>query len=81
MLSMYESDDFNKVLKLRGRKRSYFSKNKDDLKYPQRIKGTDIYVETNLSAEKIVRLAKDVISVMGHDDNLLRVECENKKSG
>ena len=61
-------NDFNKVLKLRGSKIPYFTKNKNELRAPERIKGTDIYVETNLSANSIVRRLHQIISLFGYSD-------------
>lgn len=62
--------DFEKVLSLKGRKRPYFTKNANELRVPEKIKGTDIFVETNLSANSIVSLCEDVISLFGYKDSL-----------
>ena len=37
----------NKILLLRGRKNKYFSKDPNDLRMPEQIKGSNIYFETN----------------------------------
>ncbi len=63
-------DNFNKVLSLRGTKRPYFTKNPNELRVPEKIKGTDIFVETHWSANGIVRLCEDVLSLFGHKDSL-----------
>jgi predicted type IV restriction endonuclease len=65
---------FNQVLVLRGRKRPYFSKNPNDLRTPKKILGTDIYVEVNLSANNIVRLSKDILSLFGYRGDDLSIE-------
>ncbi len=62
--------DFDKVLLLKGRKRPYFTKNANELRVPEKIKGTDIFVETNLSANSIVSLCEDVLSLFGYKDSL-----------
>ena len=62
------SEQFSKVLDLRGRKRPYFSKNPKELRIPEKIKNTDIYVETNLSANGIVKLSKNIIGLFGYNE-------------
>jgi len=57
---------FNEVLNLRGKKRPYFTKNPNELRSPEKIEGTDIYVETNLSANSIVRRLFKTISLFGY---------------
>lgn len=42
-----------------------------ELREPEKIKDTDIYVETNLSANSIVSLSKKVIKLFGYDENEL----------
>jgi len=68
--------DFQKVLQLEGTKRPYFSKDPNSLREPKKIKNTDIYVETNLSANSIVQLSKIVISLFGYQDNDLTIISE-----
>lgn len=76
MLIVYEevrkshSQDFDKVLSLKGRKRPYFTKNYDELRNPEKIKGTDIFVETNLSSNAIVKLCEEVLSLFGYKGGL-----------
>jgi len=42
-------ETFDRVLNLTGRKRPYFTRNPNELRSPERISGTDIFVETNLT--------------------------------
>jgi len=67
-------DEFEQVLSLTGRKRPYFTKNPDELRSSERIKGTDIYVEINLSANTIVKLSKNIIILFGYNEEDLSVE-------
>ncbi|AET65302.1 hypothetical protein Mhar_1946 [Methanothrix harundinacea 6Ac] len=67
-------DEFEQVLSLTGRKRPYFTKDPDQLRSSERIKGTDIYVEINLSANTIVRLSKNIIILFGYNEEDLSVE-------
>ena len=67
-------NDFDKVLTLVGRKRPYFSKNPNELRSPERIDDTQIYAETNLSANAIVGITKKVLALFGYSDNALKIE-------
>ena len=70
---------FASVLSLRGKKRPYFSRNKDELRKPQNVTGTDIYVETNLGSNLIVKLSRELITLFGYDSSELHLEVEEKK--
>ena len=63
-------NDFTKVLSLKGRKRPYFTSNTNELRVPRKIKGTNIFVEINLSANSIVSLCEDVLSLFGYKNSL-----------
>lgn len=67
-------DQFDKVLNLVGRKRPYFTKKPNDLRVPVRINNTHIYVETNLSANSIVKLSKSIIALFGYKEDDLFIE-------
>ena len=73
MLSSHR-ENFDKVLNLAGRKRPYFTKNPNELRSPERISGTDIFVETNLSANSIVRLSKSILQLFGYSEKDLMIE-------
>ena len=67
-------DRFEQVLNLVGRKRPYFTKNPYELRSPEKITGTDIYVEVNLSANSIVKICRDLISLFGYSKDDLSIE-------
>jgi len=67
-------DRFEQVLNLRGRKRPYFTRNPNELRAPEKINGTDIYVEVNLSANSIVKLSIDILSLFGYTKEDLSIE-------
>lgn len=73
MLSAHRTQ-FDKVLNLAGRKRPYFTRNPNELRNPERINNTDIYVETNLSANSIVKLSRNILSLFGYQDDDLSLE-------
>ncbi len=66
IMSSMHRNNFERVLTLQGRKRPYFTKNKNELRLPEKIKNTDILVETNLSANGIVKMCLDVVSLFGY---------------
>ncbi len=65
--------EFNKVLSLKGRKRKYFSFNKKDLFKPQLIPSSNIYVETNFSANNIKKICFDLLNLFGYPKNALKI--------
>ncbi|RLG27098.1 restriction endonuclease subunit R [Methanosarcinales archaeon] len=67
-------NSFEQVLNLVGRKRPYFTKSPDELRIPERINGTDIYVEVNLSANSIVKLSRDILALFGYGTDDLSIE-------
>lgn len=49
-------------------KKYYFSKNADELRFPEIIEGTDIFVQTHLSPNEAVSLAKSIVSFFGFSE-------------
>jgi hypothetical protein len=75
MMSAHRNN-FEKVLNLVGRKRPYFTKKSGELRSPERINGTDIYVEINLSANSIVKLSENILALFGYKEDALVIETE-----
>lgn len=75
MLSTHRSN-FDQVLNLSGRKRPYFTKQPNELRSPYQIKGTDIFVEINLSSNSIVKLSREITSLFGHSEKDLSIEVQ-----
>lgn len=73
MSSMHRSN-FERILNLQGKKRPYFTKNSNELRAPEKIKGTDIFVETNLSANGIAKMCLDVLSLFGYSKEDFNIE-------
>ena len=73
MYNVHRSD-FERVLQLRGSRRPYFTKNPDELRAPQQIESSNIFVETNLSSNYIVKISLNVISLFGYSDRDLIIE-------
>lgn len=66
--------DFNRVLQLKGSLRPYFTKKADELRIPYHVEGSDIFMETNLSSNSIVRLCIDMIKLFGYSEKDFSVE-------
>ncbi|MCX7832585.1 MAG: type I restriction enzyme HsdR N-terminal domain-containing protein [Ignavibacteria bacterium] len=67
--------DFQKVLNLKGRQRPYFSKSSSKIRKPSIIRGSGIYVETNLSANSIMKLVMELIKLFGYKEKDLEIHC------
>lgn len=73
MHNLHQSN-FGRVLQLRGTQRPYFTKNLNELRNPQRIDGTDIFMETNLNSNLIVKISLSVLSLFGYSDKDFSIE-------
>jgi hypothetical protein len=65
--------DFERVLWISGENSTYFSRYQDQLRIPEKIKKTDIYVETKLSPDEIVKTAKSLLAEFGYSRDLLKI--------
>ncbi len=74
VLKESHGSEFEKVLNLVGRKRPYFTRNPNELRIPQEIGGTNIFVETNLSANQITKICSNMLSVFGYPEDALKIE-------
>jgi len=74
LMNSIHRSDFDRVLSLQGRKRPYFTKNANELRIPEKIEGTDIFVEINLSANSIVKMCLDVLSLFGYSEEDFNIE-------
>lgn len=73
-----EKSDFDKVLKIRGRKRDYFAKNPGhDLVQPKEIPGTSYCFEGNISANRTMKIVNDLLDSFGHGRSDLKVYFED----
>lgn len=59
------------ALSLGGRKRQYFAIDPRDLKYAQELDGGQLFAETNLNANLIVKICRDMLASLGHDPSSL----------
>ncbi|VVB63146.1 Uncharacterised protein [uncultured archaeon] len=76
IMAELHKDRFDDILTLSGPKRPYFSKNPNDLKYPNQIEGTDVFAEVNFNSDGMLKLSIDVISKFGYLESDLSVETQ-----
>lgn len=62
-----EVEDFSKATEIKGTKRIYFSKNKDDLIRPKRISDTPYYFEGNISAKRTMIIVDRLLEKFDYD--------------
>ena len=67
------SKDFEKVLWISGEDKTYFSRYSDQLRIPEKIKGSDIYVETKLRPDEIVKTSRSLLSEFGYEAAALSI--------
>ncbi|MFC1816683.1 hypothetical protein ACFL0M_12285 [Thermodesulfobacteriota bacterium] len=58
-------------------KKYYFSKYADDLSFPAKIKGTDIFVQTHMSPNEAVRVAHSILSFYGYSKDDFSISTNN----
>ncbi len=68
--------DFEKVLWISGENKTYFSRYQDQLRIPEKIKKTDIFVETKLNPDEVVKTAKALIAEFGYSQDSLKITTE-----
>ncbi len=74
MIASDHREDFERVLGLRGRKRPYFSKDRRELRFPESIGDTGIYVETNLSVRGVIDIVKRMLKEFGYPESSIFIE-------
>lgn len=73
LIQKYHPNDINRILSLRGRTRLYFARSLSQLSSkeakdnPRKIRNTDIYLETNYSANKHVQICYKVVELFEYN--------------
>lgn len=75
MLYDKHSGEYRKVLQLRGRTRRYFDLSSENMTAPARIGNTEYFVETNLSANDVMRRCYALVNTFGYPEGALTVDC------
>jgi hypothetical protein len=68
--------DFEKVLWVSGENKTYFSRYKDQLRIPEKVKKTDIFVETKLNPDEVVKTSKALLAEFGYSSDQLKITTE-----
>jgi hypothetical protein len=68
--------DFEKVLWISDDQKTCYSRYSDQLRMPEKIKGTDIFVETKMTPDEVVKTAKKLIEEFGFDRNDLSIDAQ-----
>jgi hypothetical protein len=77
LMQQFHPQQINRILRLTGSKRLYFATSINQLSSqeaklsPRKIKNTNIFLETNFSANKHVKTCYDIIELFGHKRNEL----------
>jgi len=66
--------DFEKVLWISDDQKPRFSRYSDQLRIPEKIKLTDIYVETKLSPDEVVKTADKLLTEFGYSKDELSID-------
>ena len=66
--------DFEKVLWISDDQKTCFSRNSDQLQIPEKIKKTDIFVETKMTPDRVVKTAEKLLEEFGYNKKDLRIE-------
>jgi hypothetical protein len=68
--------DFEKVLWISGENKTYFSRYQDQLRIPEKVKKTDIFVETKLNPDEVVKTSRALLAEFGYAPDLLKLTTE-----
>jgi hypothetical protein len=68
------SKDFEKVLWISNEQKPRFSRYGDQLRMPEKVKRTDIYVETKLNPGEVVRTCGKLLAEFGYNKDDLKIE-------
>lgn len=76
LINLRHKRDIEKLLKLKGRTRVYVSKNPEDLYSSEKIAGTNLYIETELGANNIVKMVYKIITLFEYPDYCIAIELD-----
>ena len=68
--------DFEKVLWISDDQKTCFSRYSDQLRIPEKIKQTDIFVETKMTPDEVVKTAEKLLDEFGYDRNDLSIDAQ-----
>lgn len=71
IMASRHTDRLENILTIKGDKHTYFSRNQGELKSPELIEGTDIYVRTDFHKDMLLHVSKRVLSLFGYPENII----------
>jgi hypothetical protein len=74
IMASRHKDRFEDIFTIRGDKNIYFSRNKDELKSPEPIERTDIFVETGFAKEMLFKIAGKVVALFDYPEDSISYE-------
>ena len=66
--------DFEKVLWISDNQKPYFSRYSDQLRMPEKIQETDIYVETRMNPDEVAKTALKLREAFGYNQDDLSID-------
>ena len=73
-LASTHEKDFEKVLWISDDQKPYFSRYSDQLRIPEKIKETDIFVETRINPDEVAKTAQKLIATFGYSQDDLSID-------
>jgi hypothetical protein len=72
IMASRHKERLEEIFTIKGDKYIYFSRNQKELKQsPELIEGTDIYVETGFAKGMLLKIARDVVTLFGHPEDIV----------
>jgi len=71
IMAKQHKDRFEDIFAIKGDIHPYFSRNPEELKSPELIEGTDIYVRTDFHKDMLLHVSKRVLSLFDYPDNMI----------
>ena len=73
-LASTHEKDFEKVLWISDNQIPYFSRYSDQLRMPEKIQETDIYVETRMNPDEVAKTAQKLTEAFGYEQDDLSID-------
>jgi hypothetical protein len=73
-LASTHEKDFEKVLWISDNQKPYFSRYSDQLRIPEKIQETDIFVETRMNPDEVAKTAHKLIEAFGYSQDDLSID-------
>ena len=71
IMASQHKDRLEEIFTIKGDKNIYFSRNQGELKSPEPIEGTDIYVGTSFAKGMLLKIARDVVTLFDYPEDIV----------